>query len=375
MEYITIVETIIPFLINKIMITIEDKIFANLQSQSSASFTINMAFNMMHQQCFDPYFQNYIEQEDYDPKSSKKERFRAYDIKDIAPVSFRLISKNELYPQDQFVKPIQLWEDYEPQLVRQKTIEYIEEYPNERRIMEQKYIDKSNKEQILRQRSKEKRLMKEQFNRLIMQIGSKEYTYDYNCDPIARSNNQIRKDVIITLPFEVPKTDNNTVISKPKFVEQIRQKRKQADNDDTIVEFIESQKQDIKLQPGVSLSFQTTEYKNTIQKQISQESKQTFKILNQNKQSKGFKDIIKLNDINLLTYLQQNNNLDYNQDTLISNRYKTQQVTQIYQNLIDQQTIKRDILRLPKLRQHSINFRTKIKSRQQQTYSIVTYRD
>lgn len=32
--------------------------------------------------------------------------------------------------------PTQLWEDYEPSLVRQKTIEYIEEYPNERRIME-----------------------------------------------------------------------------------------------------------------------------------------------------------------------------------------------------------------------------------------------
>ncbi|CAD8053800.1 unnamed protein product [Paramecium primaurelia] len=374
MEYLEIVETIMPYLINKIMTGVEDKIFESLESQSSASFAANLAYNMMHQKCFDPYFQNYNEQEDFEAQSTQKERFRAYDIKDIAPLSVRMTPKVELPPKHKFMLPTQLWEDYEPQLVRQKTIEYVEEYPNERRIMEQKCIEKSNKEQMIRERSKEKRLMKEQYNRLIMQIGSKEYTYDYNCDPIARSNNQIKKDVITTLPFEVPQTDNNAVISKPKLVEQIRQKRRQAENEETIVEFIESQTQDFKLQPGVRLSYQIMNQKETIQKQLSQQSKQTDQILNQNKQFKGFRNIIKLNDIQLLGYLQQYD-LENNYDTLMQNTNKTQLVTPTNQSLLDQSTIKRDVLRLPKLRSHSINARTKTKSKQQQTYSIVTYRD
>ncbi|CAK72174.1 unnamed protein product (macronuclear) [Paramecium tetraurelia] len=375
MEYLEIVETIIPFLINKIMTQIEDNIFASLESQSSASYTVNLAFNVMHQKCFDPYFQNDIEIEDFESKSTQKERFRAYDIKDIAPISVRITPKIDMYPKHQFTVPMQLWEDYEPQLVRQKTIEYVEEYPNERRIMEQKCIDKSNKEQLLRERSKEKRLLNEQYNRLIMQIGSKEYTYDYNCDPIARSKNQIQKDVITTLPFEVPKSDNNTVISKPKLVEQIRYKKKQADNEDTtIVEFIESQTQDIKLQPGVSLRFQTVQRKDTLQKQPSLQQKQTNEMINQTKYQKGFRNLVKLNDISLLTYLQQFD-LDSNMDTLIQNRNQTQSVTPRHQSLMNQQTIKRDVLKLPKLRSHSINVRTKTKSRQQKSFSIVTYRD
>ncbi|CAD8049652.1 unnamed protein product [Paramecium sonneborni] len=374
MEYLQIVETIMPYVIEKIMTGVEDKIFGSLESQSSASFTVDLAFNMMHQKCFDPYFQNYIEKEDFETQSTQKERFRAYDIKDIAPLSIRITPKVELPPRHQFMQPNQLWEDYEPQLVRQKTIEYVEEYPNERRIMEQKCIEKFNKEQMIRERSKEKRLMKEQYNRLIMQIGTKEYTYDYNCDPIARSNNQLKKDVITTLPFDVPQNDNNAVISKPKLVEQIKSKRRQAENEETIVDFIESQTQNFKLQPGVRLSFQTVHQKETIQKQLSQQTRQTDQLFHQNKQFKNFKNKIKLNDMQLFGYLQQYD-LDNNYDTFLQNTNKTQLITPTNQSLLDQTTIKQDILRLPKLRSHSINARTKIKSRQQQTYSIVTYRD
>ncbi|CAD8050922.1 unnamed protein product [Paramecium sonneborni] len=374
MEYLHIVENIMPYVINKIMTGVEDKIFESLESQSSATFTVDLAFNMMHQKCFDPYFQNYIEKEDYEAQSTQKERFRAYDIKDIPPLSIKITPKVELPPKHQYTQPTQLWEDYEPQLVRQKAIEYIEEYPNERRIMEQKCIEKFNKEQMIRERSKEKRLMKEQYNRLIMQIGTKEYTYDYNCDPIARSNNQVKKNVITTFPFEVPLTDNNSVISKPKLIEQIKSKRRQAENEETIVEFIETQTQDFKLQPGVRLSFQTVNQKETIQKQLSQQSKQTDQLLNQNKQFKGFRNQIKLNDVQLFSFLQQYD-FDSNYDTIIQNSNKTQLVSPTNQSLIDQQTIKQDVLRLPKLRSHSINARTKTQKRQQQTYSIVTYRD
>ncbi|CAD8048477.1 unnamed protein product [Paramecium sonneborni] len=374
MEYLEIIETIIPYVINKILIGVEDKILLNLEITSSASYSLDLAFKMIKQVRFDPSSQNYYDSEDGEPQSTIKERHRAYNLKQIQSFKGQETPRVELPPKHIFMMPTQLWEDYEPQLIRQKTQEYIEEYPNERRIMEQKCIEKQYKESKLREQSREKRQVKELHSQLIMKIGSKEYTYDFNCNPLARSNNQVKKNVITALPYEIPLTDNNSIISQPKLIEQVKSKRKQVENIETIMEFEEQQVQDIKLQPGVRLSLKPIQTQELSVRLQSQYSKQHELSSVSSKIPKKQTNVVKLNNLKLVGYLQQ---LDCDSYIKVAqnNTNQTQQVSPTNQSFLDQESIKQDLLKLPKLRSHSINPKIKRKSRVYPTYSIVTYRD
>ncbi|CAD8141867.1 unnamed protein product [Paramecium octaurelia] len=374
MEYLEIIETIIPYVINQILMGVEDKIVQKLEIDSSASYSLDLAFKILKHVAFDPTSQNYSEQEEGEPKNVSKERHRAYNLKYIQPPKGQVTPRVEEPPKHIFMMPTQLWEDYEPQLIRQKTKEYVEEYPDERRIMEQKCLEKQYKEQKLRQQSREKRQVKELHTQLIMKIGSKEYTYDYNCNPLARSNNQVKKDVITTLPYEIPLTDNNSIISQPKLIEQVKQKRRQVENIETIMEFEEEQVQEIKLQPGVRLSLKPIQLQEQSVRLQTQKSKQPDASSISQKIPKKYKNVVKLNNINLVGYLQQQEGDSYIKVGSIATN-QTQQISPTNQSFIDQETIKQDLLRLPKLRSHSINPKTKRKSRLYPSYSIVTYRD
>ncbi|CAK90789.1 unnamed protein product (macronuclear) [Paramecium tetraurelia] len=353
---------------------VEDKIVQKLEVDSSAAFSLDLAFTVLKQVAFDPTSQNYCEQEEGEPKNVSKERHRAYNLKYIQPPKGQVTPRVAEPPKHIFMMPTQLWEDYEPQLIRQKTKEYIEEYPDERRIMEQKCLEKQYKEQKLRQQSREKRQVKELHSQLIMKIGSKEYTYDYNCNPLARSNNQVKKDVITTLPYEIPLTDNNSIISQPKLIEQVKQKRRQVENIETIMEFEEEQVQEIKLQPGVRLSLKPIQLQEQSFRLQTQKSKQQDASSISQKIPKKYKNVVKLNNISLVSYLQQQDGDSYiKMGSMATNQ--TQQITPTNQSFIDQESIKQDLLRLPKLRSHSINPKTKRKSRLYPSYSIVTQRD
>lgn len=83
MEYLEIIETIIPYVINQILIGVEDKIVQKLEIDLSATYSLDLAFKMLKHVNFDPSFLNYFESEDAEPKNVSKERHRAYNLKYI----------------------------------------------------------------------------------------------------------------------------------------------------------------------------------------------------------------------------------------------------------------------------------------------------
>ena len=70
MEYLEVIETVIPFVLKRILLGVEDRIYGGLEVTTSATYSVDLAFNMMYQNCFDPYFQNQKDNEDVEAIST-----------------------------------------------------------------------------------------------------------------------------------------------------------------------------------------------------------------------------------------------------------------------------------------------------------------
>lgn len=70
MEYLEVIETVIPFVIKRVLLGVEDKIYGGLEVSTSATYAVDLAYNMMYQKCFDPYFQNQKDNEDVEATST-----------------------------------------------------------------------------------------------------------------------------------------------------------------------------------------------------------------------------------------------------------------------------------------------------------------